>query len=245
MDLWKSIMNKRSLYTCTVRLSKIMPTNIKNKKPSSQRWLTRQIQDPYVEKAKQEQYRCRSAFKLLELHERFNLFKPGMIVVDCGAAPGSWTQVATKLTNSNGKQENQPVGRVFALDKLPIYPIEGATTFSNIDFTTLHAQNLLRDNLNGSLVDFVMSDMAPNATGVRDIDHDQIINLAYSALKFALQMSKKDASFIAKVWDGAKAPKFEKDIEKFYEKIKIIRPAATRDESTEKFILAKGFKGLK
>lgn len=245
MDQLRNIIGRRNFYTCTVILSKDIPTTLKGRKPSSQRWLTRQLQDPYVEKAKQEHYRCRSAFKLLEINERFNILTPGLIVVDCGAAPGSWTQVVVKLTNSIGKQEGKPIGSVFAIDRLPIHPIEGANILGNVDFTTTVAQDKLRELLNGKLVDVVLTDMAPNATGVRSIDHDQIIDLAYSALQFALKISVVDGTFVAKLWDGGKSPQFEKDVGRFYKTLKIVRPAATRDESTEKFILARGFKGLK
>ena len=222
------------------------PTNLKGKKHSSQLWLTRQLQDPYVEKARQEKYRCRSAFKLLEINDRFKIFQPGMTVVDCGAAPGSWTQVAVKLVNSDGKTLGEErKGSVVAIDKLPIHPIDGATVFGNLDFTTEDAQTCLKDVLNGQAVDLIMSDMAPNATGVKTLDHDTIITLAYAALKFALQISKIDGTFVTKVWDGAQSPQLEKDLNRFYKTIRIVKPNATRDESTEKFILCRGFKGLK
>uniref|UniRef100_A0A6V7JY02 rRNA methyltransferase 2, mitochondrial n=1 Tax=Bracon brevicornis TaxID=1563983 RepID=A0A6V7JY02_9HYME len=222
-----------------------MPSNLKGKGKSSQMWLTRQIQDPYVEKARQENYRCRSAFKLLEINDRFKILTPGLSVVDCGAAPGSWTQVAVKATNSDDKQEDTEVGKVIAIDRNPIHQVEGATILGNLDFTTKEAQDRLFKTLNGEHVDVVLSDMAPNATGVRDIDHELIIELAYAAFQFSLQVSKVDGTFLVKLWDGGKATKFEQDVGRFYKAIKIVRPAATRDESTEKFILARGFKGLK
>lgn len=236
---------KRSFHTCIINLNNKIPTKLKGKNPSSQRWLTRQLQDPYVEKAKQENYRCRSAFKLIEMNDRFKIFKHGLTVIDCGAAPGSWTQVAVNLTNSNNKILNEPIGKVFAIDRLPIHHIDGATILGNHDFTVKKSQDHLLELLNGQLVDIVMSDMAPNATGVRSMDHELIINLAYSAMKFAIQVSNIDSTFIIKLWDGGEAPQFEKDVSRFYKTFKIVRPAATRDESTEKFILARGFKGLK
>ena len=168
-----------------------------------------------------------------------------MIVVDCGAAPGSWTQVAVKLTNANGSQHNKPKGSVFAIDKQLFHQVEGATILGNNDFTSLETHAKLRDLLNGRLVDLVMSDMAPNASGVKDIDHEIIITLCYSALKFALQFSKPGSTFVTKVWDGAKSSELEKDLLKFYKMVKIVRPKATRDDSTEKYFLAREFKGLK
>lgn len=236
-------MRTRGVHTCRVLL-KETPRNLKGKKHSSQLWLTRQIRDPYVEKAKQENYRCRSAFKLLEVNERFNILRPGITVLDCGAAPGSWTQVATNLTNSHGKKQGS-IGRVYAIDKLPFYPIEGATLLGNMDFTTANTQDTLRKLLQGIEVDVVLSDMAPNASGVRRMDHDHIILLAYTAMKFALQVSKVGGTFLVKIWDGEKSQQLEHDLLRFYDGVRVVRPDATRDESSEKYFLARGYKGLK
>lgn len=221
------------------------PTNLKGRTTSSQMWLRRQLTDPYVEKAKMENYRCRSAFKLLEIDRKNNILSPGMIVVDCGAAPGSWSQVAVNLTNANFKNKDKPVGKVLSIDKSQIFPIDGAVVLGNMDFTTPEAQDKLKKYLGDDLVDVVLSDMAPNATGVRDMDHENIIALAYAAFRFALTVSKPEATFVVKLWDGREANVIEADIRKFYKNVKIARPAATRTESSEKFILARGFKGLK
>ncbi|XP_014472542.1 PREDICTED: rRNA methyltransferase 2, mitochondrial [Dinoponera quadriceps] len=233
----------RSVHT-SCALLKETPQNLKGKKHSSQQWLTRQLRDPYVEKAKQEKYRCRSAFKLLEIQERFKIFKPGQNVVDCGAAPGSWTQVVVNAINALGKADG-PVGRAYAVDKLPFYPVEGAVTLGNMDFTSAKTQDMLRESMQGVKVDVVLSDMAPNASGVREIDHDNIIRLAYSAMKFALRVSQPGGTFVVKVWDGRKSQQLEQDLLRFYNRVKIVRPDATRDESTEMFLLAREFKGLK
>lgn len=241
--LYKRVSQTRNVYTSSTLL-KETPRNLKGKKHSSQLWLTRQMRDPYVEKAKQENYRCRSAFKLLQINEKFKILSPGMIVIDCGAAPGSWTQVATNLTNAHGKNEG-PIGKVYAVDKLPFYPVEGATVLGNIDFTKARTQEMLLELLQGNKPDVILSDMAPNASGIREIDHDNIILLAYTALKFALQSSKVHGTFVVKVWDGGKSQQFEENLLKFYDNVKVFRPGATRDESTEKFFLARGFKGLK
>ena len=242
-SLCRNISLTRSLHTGHVLL-KETPRNLKGKKHSSQLWLERQLRDPYVEKAKQEKYRCRSAFKLLEINERFKILNPGLTVVDCGAAPGSWTQVATNLTNANGKKEG-PVGRVYAVDKLPFYPVEGATVLGNMDFTNIKTQETLNKLLQGDKVDVVLSDMAPNASGIREIDHDNIMLLAYAALRFALQISKAQSTFVVKIWDGGKMQQFEQNLLKFYSSVRAIRPDATRNESTEIFLLARRFKGLK
>lgn len=123
--------------------------------------------------------------------------------------------------------------------------MEGATVLGNMDFTSPKTQETLIELLQGDKVDVVLSDMAPNATGMKEMDHDNIILLAYAALRFALQISKINGTLVIKVWDGGKAQQFEQNLSKFYNSIKIIRPDATRDESTEKFFLARGFKGLK
>ena len=233
----------RSLHVCAA-LCRETPTNLKGKKHSSQLWLDRQLRDPYVEKAKQENYRCRSAFKLLEMNERFKFLKPGQIVIDCGAAPGSWTQVAVKMTNADGKREDD-VGTVLAIDKQPLYPIPGATVLGKMDFTSVKSQDELLKLLKGDKADVVLSDMAPSATGVRDLDHDNIITLVYAAVKFALQVIRVDGTFVCKVWDGGKSQQVEQDLARFFKSVRCVRPQATRDESTEKFVLARGFKGVK
>lgn len=242
-SLYRSVSLTRSVHTGCMLL-KETPRNLKGKKHSSQLWLARQMRDPYVEKAKQENYRCRSAFKLLEINERFKILSPGLTVIDCGAAPGSWTQVAVNLTNAHGKKEG-PVGTVYAVDRLPFYLVEGATILGNMDFTNVKTQEILSELLQGGKVDVILSDMAPNASGVREIDHDNIMLLAYAVLRFALQISKTQGTLVVKVWDGGKAQQFEQNLLKFYNSVKVVKPDATRDESAEQFFLARGFKGLK
>ncbi|XP_024871541.1 rRNA methyltransferase 2, mitochondrial [Temnothorax curvispinosus] len=242
-SLYRSVSRARGVHTGCALLRET-PRNLKGKKHSSQQWLVRQLRDPYVEMAKQESYRCRSAFKLLEINERFKILSPGLTVIDCGAAPGSWTQVATNLTNAHAKRED-PVGRVYAVDRLPFYPVEGATILGNMDFTSAKTQEALSEMLRGDKADVVLSDMAPNASGVREMDHDNIMLLAYAVLRFAVRFSKAQGTLVVKVWDGGKAQEFEENLSKFYGSVKVIRPDATRDESSEKFFLARGFKGLK
>lgn len=242
-SVYNNFLIAKYFRTCT-NLCRETPTNLKGKKHSSQLWLTRQMRDPYVEKAKKENYRCRSAFKLLEMNERFKILKPGQTVIDCGAAPGSWSQVAVKLTNANGINTDA-VGTVIGIDKIPMYPIEGATLLGNMDFTTEVSHKELLKLLKDKKADVVLSDMAPNACGIRDIDHINIIKLAYLAFKFALQTTRIDGTFICKVWDGEKCRQLEQDLLKFYKHVRNVRPEATRDDSTEKFFLATGFKGVK
>lgn len=211
---------------------------------SSQQWLHRQKTDPYVEKAKVCNYRCRSAFKLLEMNEKTNILTPGLSVIDLGAAPGSWTQVAVQKTNADASDPKKPKGKVLAIDKLQIFPIEGATILSNMDFNTIEAHDKVINILEGKKVDVVLSDMAPSATGVKELDKDRILGLAYMALRFAALVTKIDGNLLFKVWDGKEVPILEMDLERFFKSIKIMKPQASRSESSEKFILARGFKGV-
>lgn len=243
MRIINSIFTTRCVHTCTTLLRE-KPNNLKGKKHSSQLWLERQLRDPYVEMAKQEKYRCRSAFKLLEINERKKIFNFGDTVIDCGACPGSWSQVAVKLTNADCKQDG-PTGRVIAIDRYPISPIEGATVLGNIDFTALDTNRKVYQLLNETKANVVLSDMAPNATGIRELDHENIMKLAYCAMKFALQVLQKDGLFLVKIWDGPNLIRLQNDLGKFYTSIKRFKPNATRSESSETFVLASGFKGLK
>ncbi|XP_067006061.2 rRNA methyltransferase 2, mitochondrial [Anabrus simplex] len=235
---------KRCIFTFPV-LHKQIPNNLKGRSKSSQEWLSRQLTDPYIEKAKMANYRCRSAFKLLEIDDKYHLLSAGQTVVDCGAAPGSWTQVLVERTNSAGSCRGSPVGKVIGIDRLPIYPIAGAILLGNTDFTLPCSQVKLKEHIGEQGVNVVLSDMAPNASGVRSLDQENIIHLAYTAFRFSVQVLSKGGSFLVKVWDGGEVPTLEKDLAKFYSKVRSIKPPASRVNSAEKFILARGFKGLK
>ncbi|XP_037948561.1 rRNA methyltransferase 2, mitochondrial-like [Teleopsis dalmanni] len=224
--------------------AKQIPRNLKGKSKSSQEWLTRQLSDPYVEKARMLNYRCRSAFKLLEMNEKYKIIKPGDVVIDCGAAPGSWTQIAVAKSNSTGSQQQQPKGAVYSMDLLHFHGIPGATIFGGMDFTKPISQQRLKETLAGRAVNCVLSDMAPNATGIRMLDQENIINLCYSVLRFALIMSAKGANLVVKVWDNGDVAKLEKDISRFYDKVKRVKPQSSRSDSAEHFLVARNFKGL-
>lgn len=189
-------------------------------------------------------YRCRSCFKLLEINDKHKLLKPGQAVIDVGAAPGSWSQICIKAVNSNGADQNRPKGVVIGIDKLNIYPIEGATFFGNTDFNTQVAQEKIKNILNGRKVSGVLSDMAPNATGIRSLDQENIMELAYSVFNFAKQVSAPEAFLIIKVWSNGDVYKLEKAISESYDWCRIVKPNASRSDSAEIFILAKAFKKL-
>ncbi|KAJ8911162.1 hypothetical protein NQ315_013016 [Exocentrus adspersus] len=237
----------RRLSSSVLMLRKITPEDLKTKTKSvsSQQWLSRQLSDPYVEKAKLMNYRCRSAFKLIEIDDRYKFLHPGDTVIDCGAAPGSWTQVAVKRVNSDGDKLEIPKGTVLAIDRQQIYPIKGAMIFGNMDFTSSESQQTLIDSLNGKRADAVISDMAPSATGVRVLDNENIIKLCYIVLRFAVQVSKKNASLLMKLWQCGESKQLENDLAKFYNNVKVVKPNSSRSDSTEVFLLGRDFKGLK
>ncbi|KAF2901864.1 hypothetical protein ILUMI_04320 [Ignelater luminosus] len=235
----------RTLHTTLCYCKNVKLKNFKGKGASSAQWLTRQLSDPYVDKAKMMNYRCRSAFKLVEMDDRFKFLSPGQIVIDCGAAPGSWTQVAVKRVNADNSKENAPFGTVISIDKQQIYPIMGATILGNSDFTTASTQDKIKTLLENKKVDTVLSDMAPNATGVKDMDDENIINLCYSVLRFAVLVSNIDATLVVKLWQSNYTKTLENDMLHFYKTVKTVKPQASRSDSAEIFLLAREFKGLK
>ncbi|KAB0801726.1 hypothetical protein PPYR_03912 [Photinus pyralis] len=236
---------KRYLHTTTQRCKHVVPSNLKGKGSSSTKWVTRQLKDPYVEKAKILNYRCRSAFKLLEIDDSQHILTPGHVVVDCGAAPGSWTQVAVQRVNADLSTPHKPIGVVIAVDKQQIHPIPGAVVFGNCDLLSKATQDKVQNALHGKQADAVISDMAPSATGVKEMDDENILTLCYTVLRFAVLVSKIDASLLMKMWQSGFTSKLQKDMERFYDKVKIIKPISSRSDSAEIFLLGKHFKGIK
>ncbi|XP_034248607.1 rRNA methyltransferase 2, mitochondrial isoform X2 [Thrips palmi] len=237
-------MSKILRNTCRT-LFKETPTNLKGRKKSSQEWLTRQLKDPYVEKSRLENYRSRSAFKLIEIDDKFKFLRPGNIIIDCGASPGGWTQVAAQRCNADGKDTNSDIGTVVGIDLIRIHPIPGTILLSPMDFTKVSTQEKIQQCLNGKPVDVLMSDMAPNATGVAVLDHERIIDLVVQALRFALQVSRPGGSFLAKIWNGAQMQNLMNELERFYQTVHIVKPPASRKDSAEIYFYCQGFKGLK
>lgn len=203
------------------------------KTKSSKRWLKEHFSDPYVEKAKLEGYRSRAAYKLLEIHEKHTLFLPGMTVVDLGAAPGGWSQVAKALVGAKG--------RVFALDRLTLHPIPGVT-FLQGDFTELTVLDGLMKILEGQRVDIVLSDMAPNMTGISSVDQLQSTYLVELALDFACQTLVKGGILLCKLFHGKGFDDFVMTLRKRFLEVKMCKPAASRRRSSEVYALARGFK---
>ena len=207
---------------------------------SSVAWIQRQAADPYVAKAQKEGYRARAAFKIIEIDEKYHLFRNGQVVVDLGAAPGSWSQYVAR---------KYPKSKIFAMDLLEIKPINNVEFYQG-DFTTDEALKWLEDKLNLSheegqkgTVDVVMSDMAPNTVGHKKTDHIRQMVLLEYALDFALRALKVGGTFVAKSFTGGTTNDLLKQIKEHFETVHHIKPPASRKDSVEMFIVAMGFKG--
>jgi 23S rRNA (uridine2552-2'-O)-methyltransferase len=205
----------------------------KRKSVSSRRWLERQLNDPYVAKARREGYRSRAAFKLAEIDDRHHLLKPGMRVVDLGAAPGGWSQVAKKRVGASGQ--------VVAIDVLDIDAIAGVD-FVRLDFLDPDAPDRLKAMLGGA-ADAVLSDMAANATGHRQTDHLKVMALVEAAAEFAREVLKSGGSFLAKVIQGGTEGALLAALKRDFAAVRHVKPAASRADSAELYVLATGFRG--
>ncbi|XP_064478037.1 rRNA methyltransferase 2, mitochondrial-like [Ornithodoros turicata] len=241
------VSDVRVLFRRTLALSrcryKVQPKNLKGKSRTAQDWLTRQLNDPYVKKSRYDNYRARSAYKLLEINEKFKILKPGHVVVECGAAPGSWTQVVVEQVNSDGKNACAPVGKAIALDIIIFDHVPGSTILCPANFLLPESQEQILHHLDGKRADVVLSDMAPTASGIKELDHDSIISLAYSAFIFSIKVLQVGGTFLCKVWDGGRTPKLSEDMKAFFNYVSYVKPHASRMESAELFLLGREFKG--
>lgn len=200
---------------------------------SSRRWLERQLNDPYVQAAREQGYRSRAAFKLAELDERFHLLKPGARVVDLGAAPGGWSQVALRRAGERG--------RVVAFDILPMDALPGAIVLQG-DFGDDDAPAQVEAALAGR-ADLVLSDMAPNTTGHGTTDHIRIMALAELALDFATRVLAPGGAFVAKVFQGGAERGFLDTLKRHFATVRHAKPPASRKDSAELYVVATGFRG--
>ena len=200
---------------------------------SSQKWLERQLNDPYVARAKREGYRSRAAFKLLEIDEKFHILKPGQKIVDLGAAPGGWSQIAAQRVG--------PKGRIVGIDLLPVDPMAGVE-FIQLDFLDESAPGKLVEMLGGP-ADLVMSDMAANTTGHKKTDHLRIIGLAEAAIDFAREILAPGGAFVAKVFQGGTENQLLSDLKRDFAVVRHVKPSASRADSAELYVLATGFRG--
>jgi 23S rRNA (uridine2552-2'-O)-methyltransferase len=198
---------------------------------SSKKWLAEHFDDHYVKQARQQGLRSRSAYKLLELQDKYGLIRPGMVVVDLGAAPGGWCQVALPLV---GRQ-----GRVFALDILEMEPLEGVEVIRG-DFTEDEALQQLEAALGGRLADLVLSDMAPNISGTAAIDQARAMYLAELALEFVKTHLKPGGDFVVKLFQGSDFDGFVREVRSLFGRVQVRKPKASRPRSREVYLLARG-----
>lgn len=205
----------------------------KRRTPSSRAWLERQISDPYVARAKREGFRSRAVYKLAEIDDKYRLLRPGAHVVDLGAAPGGWSEIAARRIGARG--------RVIAIDILEMKPVAGVE-FLQLDFLDETAPARLKAMLDGK-ADVVLSDMAANATGHRQTDHLRIMALAEAAAHFAREVLSKGGSFLCKVLQGGTEAALLAALKQDFASVKHVKPPASRSDSAELYLLARGFRG--
>jgi 23S rRNA (uridine2552-2'-O)-methyltransferase len=206
------------------------------RKLSSKLWLERQLNDPYVAQAKREGLRSRAAFKLIEIDDKYHFLKPGIMVVDLGAAPGGWSQVAAKrIGSANGK------GKIVAIDLLEMPEIPGVD-FAQLDFLADEAPAKLLAMMGGR-ADVVLSDMAPNTTGHRKTDPLRILGLVEGAVAFAAEVLNPGGTFVAKVFQSGADATLMTELKRDFATVKHVKPASSRKDSSERYVLAMGFRG--
>jgi 23S rRNA (uridine2552-2'-O)-methyltransferase len=206
------------------------------RKLSSKLWLERQLNDPYVARARREGYRSRAAFKLIEIDDKYHLLKPGLTVVDLGAAPGGWSQIAAKrVAAAEGK------GKVVAIDLLDMPAIAGVQ-FARLDFLEQDAPDRLIEMLGGR-ADVVLSDMAANTTGHRKTDQLRILGLVEAAAMFACEVLNPGGAFLAKVFQSGADAELLAQLKRDFASVRHVKPASSRQDSSERYVLATGFRG--
>ncbi|TVR08566.1 MAG: RlmE family RNA methyltransferase [Salinarimonadaceae bacterium] len=221
------------------RALKVKLKTAKKRTPSSKRWLERQLNDPYVLRAKREGYRSRAAFKLIEIDEKFHFLKPRQRIIDLGAAPGGWSQVAARKIGLTGGGSSR--GKIVGIDLLPVEPMPGAE-FIQMDFLAEDAPERLIALLGGP-ADVVLSDMAANATGHKKTDHLRIMGLAEAGADFARSVLAPGGTYLAKVLRGGTENSLLADLKRDFAVVRHFKPAASRADSAELYVLATGFRG--
>lgn len=212
----------------------------KGKTVAQVRWLERQLNDPYVKRAKSEGYRGRAAFKIIELDDTYRFLVPGARVVDLGCAPGGWCQVAVKRTNALGEKKGKSIGRVIGVDLQEVEPIAGAD-IHQLDFLEVNADEKVKEWLDGP-ADVVMSDMAAASSGHKQTDHLRIIALCEAAAYFSFDVLEEGGTFVAKVLAGGAEGNLQKILKQRFSKVSNLKPPASRADSSEKFVVATGYR---
>lgn len=219
---------------------KVKVKTARGRRSSSTRWLQRQLNDPYVKRAQSEGYRGRAAFKIMELDDKIGFLKPGARVVDLGCAPGGWLQVAVPRINALGEGKG-PQGRIIGVDLQEVEPLAGAE-IHQLDFMDDGADDKVKEWLGGP-ADVVMSDMAAASSGHKQTDHLRIISLCETAAYFAFDVLSEGGTFVAKVLAGGAEGELQKLLKQKFTKVVNIKPPSSRSDSSEKFVVATGFRG--
>eukprot|EP01114_Cavostelium_apophysatum_P017273 TRINITY_DN5096_c0_g1_i3.p1 TRINITY_DN5096_c0_g1~~TRINITY_DN5096_c0_g1_i3.p1 ORF type:complete len:271 (-),score=64.47 TRINITY_DN5096_c0_g1_i3:9-821(-) len=227
---------------------KVVSTSIKGETSSSTTWLRRQLHDPYVRQRIEEGYKSRSAFKLIEMDDKYHFLKPGSIVVDLGSAPGGWSQVATQRINAQsvpltkGAAKERAEGDVGVVISVDLQEMEVArTTFIQGDFTKPEAKNQILNLLDGRKVDVILSDMAPPATGRRQVDHMRIMHLSDLVLAFSKEVLREGGTMIVKILQGREERLYLESLKKTFKDAKHVKPDASREDSSEVYFYATKF----
>ncbi|MBE1293264.1 RlmE family RNA methyltransferase [Shimia sp.] len=213
----------------------------RGRKLSSTRWLQRQLNDPYVARAKAEGYRGRAAFKIMELDDKFRFLVPGARVVDLGCAPGGWLQVAVPRINALGEKSGKKVGTLLGIDLQEVEAVAGAD-IHQLDFMDEGADDKVKEWLGGK-ADVVMSDMAASSSGHKQTDHLKIMALCETAAYFAFDVLEEGGTFVAKVLAGGAEGELQKLLKQKFTKVANVKPPSSRSDSSEKFVVATGFRG--
>lgn len=207
----------------------------------AKKWMERHINDRFVKASRYKNYRARSAFKLIEIDDKYRLIKPGMIVIECGAAPGSWTQVIVERLKLKPPTTHK-TGAVIAVDISTFTPVPGAICLSSTDFTSKINQSKILSALNGRKADLILSDMAPNVSGHAPYDHERIIEMVYSTLLFATIALKPGGSYLTKIFNGNRTETLIEHLQQNFNLVRRLKPEASRGDSTELYLLASEFK---
>lgn len=213
----------------------------RGRKLSSTRWLQRQLNDPYVKRARDEGFRGRAAFKILELDEKYRFLVPGARVVDLGCAPGGWCQVAVPRVNALGERSGKARGHVLGVDLQEVEPIAGAE-IHQLDFMADGADEQVKSWLDGP-ADVVMSDMAASSSGHKATDHLRIVALCEAAAHLAFDVLEPGGTFVAKVLQGGAEDSLQAELKRRFKSVANVKPPASRSDSSEKFVVAQGFRG--
>ncbi|MGB0506464.1 MAG: RlmE family RNA methyltransferase [Pikeienuella sp.] len=214
----------------------------KGRKLSSKLWLERQLNDPYVVKAQREGFRGRAAFKIMEIDDKYRFLVPGARVVDLGCAPGGWLQIAVPRVNALGEKKGKRVGTVLGIDLQEVEPLPG-TKLMLLDFMEDDADQKVKDALGGP-ADVVMSDMAASSSGHKQTDHLRIMALCEAAAWLAFDVLTPGGTFVAKVLAGGAEAELQNELKRQFTKVAYIKPPSSRADSSEKFVVATGFRGV-